>query len=61
MSAEPDETTEAIEQERGSIWKAIDAIMRSVPEEVFDRLPEDGAEQHDHYLYDSPKKAPHIS
>lgn len=61
MSAEPDETAEAIEQERGSIWKAIDAIIRCVPEEVFERLPEDGAEQHDHYLYDSPKKAPHIS
>jgi hypothetical protein len=61
MSAEPDETAEALEQGYRSIWEAIDAIMCCVPAEVLDRLPEDGAEQHDHYLYDSPKKAPHTS
>ena len=44
-----------------SIWDAIDDIMRRVPEEVLERLPVDGAEQHDHYLYGSPRKAPRAS
>ena len=60
---EPDKAVEGMEKEQrldrsdGSIWEAIDDIMRRVPEEVLNRLPTDGAEQHDHYLYDSPKKA----
>jgi hypothetical protein len=44
-----------------SIWEVIDEIMRSVPEEARQRLPADGAEQHDHYLYGSPKRAPRES
>ncbi len=40
-----------------SIWEKIDEIMRDVPEEALRRLPADGAEQHDHYLYGSPRKA----
>jgi hypothetical protein len=66
-SIEPDKTAEGIEQEFSldgddkSIWDAIDAIMCRVPEEALNRLPTDGAEQHDHYLYDSPKKAPRTS
>jgi hypothetical protein len=43
--------------EHKSVWAAIDEIMSAVPEEVLSRLPADGAEQHDHYLYGSPKKA----
>jgi len=39
------------------IWEVIDEIMRDVPEEALRRLPADGAEQHDHYLYGSPRKA----
>ncbi|MDQ3745522.1 MAG: hypothetical protein M3444_14175 [Acidobacteriota bacterium] len=66
-SIEPDKTAEEIEKEVRSdgdgkpIWDAIDDIMRRVPEEVLNHLPTDGAEQHDHYLYDSPRKAPHTS
>jgi hypothetical protein len=44
-----------------SIWETIDDIMRHVPEEVLRRFPADGAEQHDHYLYGSPKKVPRKS
>lgn len=65
-SVEPDENiAHEIEKEfradgdESSIWDAIDDIVRRVPEEVLSRLPADGAEQHDHYLYGSPKKAPH--
>jgi hypothetical protein len=38
------------------IWEVIKAISAEVPEEEWVRLPTDGAEQHDHYLYGSPKK-----
>ena len=38
------------------IWEVIDEIMRDVPEEVLRLLPTDGAAQHDHYLYGSPKR-----
>jgi hypothetical protein len=40
-----------------SLWEVIDDIMESVPEEVLSSFPKDGAEQHDHYLYGSPKRA----
>lgn len=39
-----------------TIWDRIDEIVKQVPEEAWDRVPTDGAEQHDHYLYGAPKK-----
>jgi hypothetical protein len=30
--------------------------MKDVPREVMDAMPEDGASQHDHYIYGWPKK-----
>lgn len=30
--------------------------MKALPPEVFERLPKDGASEHDHYLYGSPKR-----
>ena len=30
--------------------------MRDVPQEVMARMPQDGASQHDHYIYGWPKK-----
>jgi hypothetical protein len=30
--------------------------MDGMPDEVFDRIPADGSEQLDHYLYGSPKR-----
>jgi hypothetical protein len=39
-----------------TIWEKIDEIVQHVPEEVWDQVPTDGAEQHDHYLYGAPKK-----
>jgi hypothetical protein len=30
--------------------------MKMLPPEVFERLPEDGASQHDHYIYGLPKR-----
>jgi hypothetical protein len=37
------------------IWEVITERMKTVPPEVFERLPEDGASEHDHYLYGLPK------
>ena len=39
-----------------TLWDAIQDIVKDGPDEVWERLPTDGSEQHDHYLYGSPKK-----
>lgn len=38
------------------LWETIQEISSRVPLEEWERLPADGAEQHDHYLYGSPKR-----
>jgi len=38
------------------IGEIIDELMSDVPEDVLDRLPVDGAAQHDHYIYGTPKR-----
>ncbi|MGZ3472366.1 MAG: ribbon-helix-helix domain-containing protein [Isosphaeraceae bacterium] len=38
------------------IGKIIDELMSDVPNDVLDRHPVDGAEQHDHYIYGLPKR-----
>jgi hypothetical protein len=37
-------------------WKSFTETMHSLPAEVFESLPVDGASEHDHYLYGSPKR-----
>ena len=49
-------------QEKGApahkpIWEVVDELRQSVPPEEFAKLPKDGAEQLDHYLYGTPKQA----
>jgi hypothetical protein len=39
-----------------SIWNAFDNLLRSVPAEQFASLPNDLAEQHDHYVYGTGKR-----
>jgi|HubBroStandDraft_1064217.scaffolds.fasta_scaffold1265675_2 hypothetical protein len=39
-----------------SIAETIVERMKSLPPAVFERLPNDGASEHDHYLYGSPKR-----
>jgi hypothetical protein len=42
---------------RKPIWQiAQDIIMADVPPEIIAKLPADGAEQHDHYIYGTPKR-----
>jgi len=38
------------------IWEAIDEIIATIPPEEFEKVPRDGAEQHDHYIYGTPKR-----
>src|SRR5262245_30834497 len=38
------------------IWEVVDDLRKGIPPEEFAKLPRDGAEQLDHYLYGSPKR-----
>jgi Arc/MetJ-type ribon-helix-helix transcriptional regulator len=40
------------------IWEVFEEITASIPEEEWAKLPTDGAEQHDHYIYGTPKRLP---
>jgi Arc/MetJ-type ribon-helix-helix transcriptional regulator len=40
------------------IWEEILELTADVPEEEWDKLPTDLAEQHDHYIYGTPKRPP---
>ncbi len=53
-NAEPAQTAQS--QADRLIWDVIQDVMKDVPDEVFDRLPEDGASQVDHYIYGLPKR-----
>ena len=37
-------------------WKSFTRRVHALPDSVFDRLPKDGATEHDHYLYGAPKR-----
>ncbi len=39
-----------------TLGERIAAMARALPPEVLDQFPPDGASQHDHYLYGSPKQ-----
>lgn len=48
---------ESIEKETPlTIWQKIRARSEKIPDEVWEEMPKDGSEQHDHYLYGTPKK-----
>lgn len=38
------------------IWEIFEQLSQQVPAEEWSKLPSDGAEQHDHYLYGAPKR-----
>lgn len=44
------------EKPRKHITEVIVEMMKDVPPEVWDAMPKDGASEHDHYLYGTPKK-----
>jgi hypothetical protein len=38
------------------IWAIFEELSRQVSPKEWQKLPPDGAEQHDHYLYGTPKR-----
>jgi hypothetical protein len=43
-------------QQQRPIWQVVQELMADVPSEILDQLPTDGASQHDHYIYGTPKR-----
>jgi hypothetical protein len=43
-------------RETRPIWEIIVELSSQIPLEEWAKLPADGAERHDHYLYGSPKR-----
>ena len=41
---------------RRPIWERIAEMVADVPPEELAKLPTDGASQHDHYIYGTPKR-----
>jgi Arc/MetJ-type ribon-helix-helix transcriptional regulator len=41
---------------RKPIWEEIEELTANIPDEEFLKLPVDGAEQLDHYIYGLPKR-----
>ena len=41
---------------RQPIWEALIEASLEIPDEELDLLPTDGAAQHDHYIYGTPKR-----
>jgi hypothetical protein len=44
------------EEPHKPIWETFIEASREIPDEELDRLPTDGATQHDHYIYGVPKR-----
>ena len=44
------------DQRTKPLWEIADDLLKDVPQEALDRLPTDGAAQHDHYIYGTPKR-----
>jgi predicted DNA-binding antitoxin AbrB/MazE fold protein len=45
-----------VEQNQMSLAERIVARAHALPPETLDKLPADGAAQHDHYIYGTPKR-----
>jgi hypothetical protein len=43
---------------RKAVWERILERSAAIPDKEWDKLPSDLAEQHDHYLYGTPKRPP---
>ncbi|MEM9541445.1 MAG: hypothetical protein AAGA60_18350 [Cyanobacteria bacterium P01_E01_bin.42] len=59
---ENDRTVNSMEEIDGKgvgdrpIWELFEEFAENIPEESLSQLPTDGAEQHDHYIYGTPKR-----
>ena len=48
---------ETLQSPQQSLGEKIVALSRDIPNEVLNSWPTDGASQHDHYMYGSPKSS----
>lgn len=39
------------QQPQGDLWDDVDAYLKEVPTEVWDQIPADSSDQHDHYAH----------
>lgn len=39
------------------IWEIAASLTQDIPAEILQQLPSDGATEHDHYLYGTPKRS----
>lgn len=56
LAAPAEEPPPVAETVQRPIWEVIVDRMKALPPEVLERLPKDGASQHDHYIYGLPKR-----
>lgn len=56
LVAEVQEGQIVLQRPRRPIWEKILDLVKDVPPEELDKLPRDGASQHDHYIYGTPKR-----
>ena len=56
MPHEPEAAEGEVPQHTKPIWEEILELTADVPDEEWDKLPSDLAEQHDHYIYGTPKR-----
>ena len=42
-------------EKSNSIWELAEEFIKDLPEDELDKIPIDGALQHDHYIYGTPK------
>ncbi len=55
------DATETVDKANGDgeqmpFWERAVELMKDVPEEDLEKLPTDGATEHDHYIYGTPKR-----
>ena len=56
LAAEIQDGRIVVGPKRKPIWERIAELVADVPPEELDKLPTDGASQHDHYIYGTPKR-----
>lgn len=49
--------TTALPEQKSIFEILLEGMKQDIPEEEWEKLPTDGAENHDHYLYGAPKKS----
>jgi predicted DNA-binding antitoxin AbrB/MazE fold protein len=53
---EPESTELSEPSDEQTLGEWIASLTRDLPPEAFEGLPTDGASQHDHYIYGTPKR-----